>query len=465
MNSYESPFSSRYASKEMSNIFSQEHRILLFRKLWLSLATAQKQLGLPITETQIAQMKENLTNISLETAREYEKRFRHDVMAHIHAFGDECPDAKKIIHLGATSTFVTDNADLIQIKEALSLLLQKLAYTIQELASFAQKHADTPCLGYTHYQAAQPTTIGKRAALWLQDLLMDAIEWQRQLKQLPFLGVKGATGTQASFLSLFEGDEKKVEQLERQLAADFNFEHTIPICGQTYPRKIDLMLLHTLNAFGAGVHKMATDLRLLAHDGELFESREKEQVGSSAMPYKRNPILSERICGIARFLMSLDQNAAATLSTQWLERSLDDSSNRRLVLSQAFLSADSLFNILIPLIQTLQVHPERCKERIEEMLPHLIMENILMSSVKKGKNRQEIHEKLRLLSQKNALTAEIIAKDPSFGLSEQEAMQQCNLQKMVGRAPKQTLDFIKGPIHTFLNTVSFDSLALPPLEI
>ncbi len=462
---YESPFSTRYASREMSNHFSQYRRILLFRKLWLSLASAQQKLGLNITDHQIEQMRQSLEKISFDKAKEYEKRFRHDVMAHIHAFGDECPDAKPILHLGATSTYVTDNADLIQLKEALQLLLQKISMAIKALASFAEKHADVPCLGYTHYQIAQPTTIGKRACLWLQDLLTDALEWERLSNELPFLGAKGATGTQASFLALFNGDEKKVLQLEKMIATDFGFEKIIPICGQTYPRKIDLQVLHGLSAFAAGVHKMATDLRLLAHDGEMFEARGKEQVGSSAMPYKRNPMLAERLCALSRFLMSLDQNAAHTLSVQWLERTLDDSANRRFSIPEAFLAADSILNILIPLIQNLEVDQAASQERLEKMLPHLVMENILMEAVKKGKSRQELHEKLRQMSQREELTAEKIASDPAFGLTREEALAHSELTRIVGRAPNQAKEFIKGPVASFLQRHANDSISLPPLEI
>lgn len=462
---YESPFSARYASKEMSTLFSSRHRTILYRKLWLSLAKAEQKLGLEITNNQIEQMQQNLETISFDKIREYEKRFRHDVMAHIHAFGDEAPSAKPILHLGATSTFVTDNADLIQMKEALSLLLQKLALAIRSLSTFAQKHAGTPCLGYTHYQAAQPTTVGKRACLWLQDLLMDALEWERLNQSLPMLGVKGATGTQASFLGLFNGEEAKVKQLEELLARDFGFEKILPIAGQTYTRKIDLQIFHALSSFAAGAHKMATDLRLLAHDGEISEAREETQVGSSAMPYKRNPMLSERICSLSRFLISLEQNAAHTLSVQWLERSLDDSANRRISIPEAFLAADSILNILIPLIENLEVDQKRIEQRLDEILPWLAMENLLMAAAKKGKSRQEVHEKLRIFSQEGALTAEKIAADPAFGLNREEATEQFDLNKMIGLAPQQTKEFLSGPVSVFLARFKHLSLTLPPLEV
>lgn len=459
---YESPFSTRYAGKEMSMLFSFRHRTVLYRKLWLSLAKAEQKLGLPIVSRQIEEMQGAVETISFEKIREYEKKFRHDVMAHIHAFGDECPSAKPILHLGATSTFVTDNADLIQMKEALSLVLQKLSLAIRALAAFAEKHAKRPCLGYTHYQAAQPTTIGKRACLWLQDLLMDGLEWERLGRSLPFLGAKGATGTQASFLSLFDGDAKKVEELEKIIARDFGFDEIFPISGQTYSRKIDLQILQILASFAASAHKMATDLRLLAHDGEIMEAREESQVGSSAMPYKRNPILSERICALSRFLLSLEQNGTHTLSVQWLERSLDDSANRRLTIPEAFLAADSILNILIPLIETLAVDENQAEKRLKDALPFLAMENILMASVKKGKSRQELHEKLRSLHRP---TPESLAADPAFGLSLEEARAEFDIKKMVGLAPKQTHEFLRGPIAAFLKRYEHISLNLPPLEV
>jgi adenylosuccinate lyase len=462
---FESPLTVRYASNEMSALFSQRHRIILFRKLWISLAKAEKKLGLPVTDHQLQEMRERLEEIPFDRVRDYEKRFRHDVMAHIHAFGDQCPDAKKIIHLGATSCYVTDNADLIQAKEAMQLLIQKLALAIRHLSAFAKKHAKIPCVGYTHYQIAQPTTIGKRACLWLQDLLTDAIEWERLYKDLPFLGAKGATGTAASFLTLFNGNEEKVKKLEQLIAKDFNFEIVLPICGQTYPRKIDLQLLHSLAAFAAGVHKMATDLRLLAHDGEVHETQADTQVGSSAMPYKHNPIYAERICGISRFLISLSQNPAYTLATQWLERSLDDSANRRLALPEAFLCADAILNILIPFIQNLSIEPEAIQNHLDAMLPHLMMENILMEAMKRGGHRQELHEKLRKLSKMKQLTAKEIAADPAFHLSEKESALYADPLKLVGRAPAQVHEFLQNHVNPFLKRHSKISINLPLLEI
>lgn len=463
-NRYESPLISRYSSREMSVIFSQQHRSVLFRKLWLSLASAQQKLGLKITDRQLQEMRSHLEDIHFETIQKYEKQFRHDVMAHIHAFGDQCPAAKPILHLGATSTYVTDNADLIQLKEAFDLLIQKMILVIQRLSAFAEKYADTPCLGFTHYQSAQPTTIGKRASLWLQDLLSDALEWERLHHDLPFLGAKGATGTAASFLALFDGDGEKVKKLEKLIASDFGFDTILPICGQTYPRKIDLQLLHSLAAFAAGTHKMATDLRLLAHDKELREGRLETQIGSSAMPYKLNPIHAERICGISRFLISLAQNPAYTLATQWLERTLDDSSNRRLVLPEAFLSADAVLNILLPLIEGLQIESKTIRSHLEEEMPHLIMENILMEAVKRGGNRQELHEKLRRLCATKQFFAKQIAADPSFPFSEEELARFCNPRHLIGRAPMQVQEFIKGCVKVFLKRHSQVSVSMPSIE-
>ncbi|OGN64237.1 MAG: adenylosuccinate lyase [Chlamydiae bacterium RIFCSPHIGHO2_12_FULL_49_9] len=469
---YVSPFSARYASKEMSHLFSDHFRASTFRRLWISLARAQQTLGLPIQQTQIAQMEGQVENINFEAVKEYEKRFRHDVMAHIHAYGDLCPDAKKIIHLGATSCYVTDNADLIQLKKAIRLLLDKLIAVLKNLSAFAETEAKTACLSYTHYQTAQPTTVGKRACLWLQDLLLDAREWERIEHSLPFLGAKGATGTQASFLSLFEGDHSKVQKLETLIAKDFGFAKTLPISGQTYSRKLDLNCLNALESFAASVHKMATDIRLLAHDGELSEAFGKEQVGSSAMPFKKNPIYSERICGIARFVISLAQNPAYTTATQWLERSLDDSSNRRLSIPEAFLGVDAILNILSHLVSSLRVDREIVHSNLEKNLPFLVMENLLMHAVKKGGNRQTLHEKLRqiaLHAQKHShplshLKTEV-EKDKEFHASPQELNSLLNVSFLIGRAPEQVADFLQNEVQPFLAKHKNSSVTIPSVEI
>ncbi len=432
----------------MLAIFSADHRARLFRKLWLELARAQKKLGLRISNAQLDELRRHLTKIPWELVQKYEDRFHHDVVAHIYAYGDQCPLAKPILHLGATSAFVSDNADLIQIKEALNLLIKKLTRLLSSLASFAKKHAFTPCVGSTHLQSAQPTTVGKRSCLWLQDLLWDAQEFKRLFETLPFLGAKGATGTQASFLSLFDGQEQKVKRLDILLCKAFEFPGAVSIAGQTYPRKIDVRILHALSAFAAGAHKFATDLRLLSHDGELSENFGEEQVGSSAMPYKKNPILSERVCALSRFLMSLAQNPPQTLAVQWLERSLDDSANRRLCLAEGFLTADAIVSLLAEIVKHLKVYPEIAKRRLREATPLLAMEEILIQAVKKGGDRQELHEKLRRLSLKNA-PIESLAKDPSFRLSEREIRSCLDPKKLIGLAPEQTLTFLKEEVLPF----------------
>lgn len=442
---YVSPFSVRYSSKEMSRLFSPQFKISTFRKLWLSLAKAEKKLGLPITETQIAMMEDNVDKIDFEAAHQYEKRFKHDVMAHIHAFGDQCPEAKPIIHWGATSTFVTDNTDLIQLKNGLQILLGKLVEILKKLVLIAEKEAASACLGFTHYQPAQPTTIGKRFCLWIQDFLIDAEEIERLGSHLPFLGAKGATGTQSSFLTLFDSDSKKVAELEKLIAKDFGFTKILPISGQTYTRKIDLQILHAICSFAATAHKMGTDIRLLAHDGEVFEKSAETQVGSSAMPYKRNPIYSERICGLARFVMSLAQNPTFTLATQWLERTLDDSSNRRFSIPEAFLGADAICNLLIHLIDHLQIDHARSLQNLEKEMTHISMENILMLAVKKGADRQVAHEILRKLSHQKGAN---IAKE--LGLDPKELAPYLDPLKLIGRAPDQTREFIKNEVSPFI---------------
>ncbi|MBX7067042.1 MAG: adenylosuccinate lyase [Parachlamydiales bacterium] len=442
---YSSPFSARYTSPECQRLFSAHFKISTFRKLWVSLAKAEQKLGLSITHQQIAQLEDNVEKIDFDAALAYEKKFKHDVMAHIHAFGDQCPEAKPIIHLGATSTFVTDNTDLIQLKLGLELLLSKMVEVVRLMSKLAASEAATPCLGYTHFQPAQPVTIGKRICLWLQDFLMDAEEFERLAKSLPFLGAKGATGTQSSFLALFEGDEKKVHELEKKIASDFGFTKILSIAGQTYTRKLDLNILNALASFAASSHKMATDIRLLAHEGEMFEGFGEEQIGSSAMPYKRNPIYSERICGLARFVMSLPQNPAFTAATQWLERSLDDSSNRRFSIPEAFLGADAILNLLIHLLTHLEIDRVRAKENLEAQIHHLAMENLLMMAVKKGEDRQVVHEKLRKLStQKNVnLTKEL-------GLDANEVASCVDPSKLIGLAPDQTRHFLKEEVAPFL---------------
>ena len=449
---YVSPFSTRYCSPEMSRLFSTRHKVGLFRKLWIALAKAEKKAGLPISQKQIDQMVDHADQIDFAKVEEYEKKFRHDVMAHIHAFGDLCPEAKPIIHLGATSSYVTDNADLIQLKEALTILSQKIIHILGLLSNLAEKHAADPCLSFTHFQPAQPTTIGKRICLWLQDFYLDAQEMNRLIHEMPLLGVKGATGTQSSFLALLDGDHKKVVQLEQEIAAEFGFSKIIPISGQTYTRKLDIHALNAIESFAASAHKFATDIRLLAHEGEFFEPFSSDQVGSSAMPYKRNPIYSERICGLARFAISLSQNPAYTTATQWLERSLDDSSNKRLAIPEAFLSADAILNLMAYILTNPHIEVETANASFERNIPFLCMENILMESVKRGANRQDMHEKLKKIAfdSKKETLAESIEKEKDFHLSRADVEKIANPKLLIGRAKEQVADFLKSDIHPFL---------------
>lgn len=453
----------------MSRLFSQHHRIRTFRKLWVALARAEMELGLPIKPHQIEQMALHVDKIDFAKAAEYEKRFRHDVMAHIHTFGDQCPDAKPIIHLGATSSFVADNADLIQLKEAMQFLLRKLISVMRDLVGFTRKWSSLPTLSYTHFQSAQPTTVGKRACLWLQDFLWDAEEWERLIGRIPFLGVKGATGTQASFLALFDGDPERVVRLEERVAAEFGFERIWPIAGQTYPRKLDQILVHALTSFAASAHKMATDLRLLSHLKEIVEPFGEDQVGSSAMPYKRNPIYSERVCGLSRFVMSLAENPSYTAATQWLERSLDDSSNRRLAIPEVFLGVDAILNLLSYLVRGMKVNVSEIERHVQEEMPQVVMENILMLAVKKGGSRQAIHEELRKLSaaaQKHETPLKFLMQqaEGQFSLSKEELEGTVDLECLVGRAPEQVRNFLDRDVEPFLSRQREEEISFSPIE-
>ncbi len=461
LKSYQSPLSNRYASEEMSYLFSPHFKFLTWRKLWIALAKSQKTLGLPITDGQIAELLDAAEKIDLTTAEEYEKKFRHDVMAHIHAFGDLCPDARGIIHLGATSCFVTDNADLIQMREALRILRNKILQVIRQLHPFAQQYAALSCLSYTHFQPAQPTTVGKRACLWLQDLLMDLSDFERALEEIRFLGVKGATGTQASFLSLFEGDHNKVKKLEELVAKEMGFSHLFSISGQTYTRKQDIRITSVLSSFAASAHKFATDLRLLAHLKEIEEPFAEKQVGSSAMPYKRNPMRSERICGLARFLISLNENPLYTEATQWFERTLDDSANRRLYLPEAFLTADAILNLMCNITAGLIVHRKIIEKHLRDELPFLATEHLLMEAVKQGKDRQAVHERLRIHSlessrriKEEGLECDLIARiaaDPEIPLTAPEIQEQMDVKHFIGRAIEQTHEFLNDEVAPVIN--------------
>ncbi|NGX42095.1 MAG: Adenylosuccinate lyase [Chlamydiae bacterium] len=449
---YKTPLSERYASQEMLYLFSPYYKYSTWRKLWIALAEAQKHLGLEITEEQIAELKEHVEEIDFESVEKYEKELQHDVMAHIHAYGDLCPKARSILHLGATSCFVTDNTDTIQMQEGLLIIQKKVKGVIRQLADFAKQYADHPCLGYTHFQPAQLTTVGKRACLWIQDLIMDLEEICYRRDRLKFLGVKGATGTQASFLSLFDNDREKVKQLDLLVAKIMGFPKIFKISGQTYSRKQDTQVVNALAGISSSAHKFATDIRLLAGLKEIEEPFGAKQVGSSAMPYKRNPMLSERICSLSRFVIALAQNPEYTHATQWLERSLDDSANRRLCLSETFLATDAVLNLMLQVTKGLVVNSKVIQNRVMEELPFMATENILMECVRKGGDRQALHEKLRVHSQaagekvksegvQNDLLQRI-SSDSSFSISEKELEKILNTQDFIGRAPEQVTEFL-----------------------
>jgi len=450
MSQYQNPLVTRYASPRMSEIWSPKRKFSTWRRLWVALAEAQAELGLGITPEQIAQLKQHADNVDFDAAGQHERRLRHDVMAHVHAYGDQCPAARAIIHLGATSCFVTDNTDLILIREALELVRDRVAAVVDCLARFALAYRHLPCLAFTHMQPAQPTTVGKRACLWAYDLVLDLAEIEHRLRALKARGPKGTTGTQASFLQLFQGDHEKVRRLEQLVARKMGFDDCYPITGQTYPRKIDSQVLAVLSGVGQSAHKMATDLRLLAHRKEIEEPFEEEQIGSSAMAYKRNPMRSERICSLGRFVASLESSPAATLSTQWLERTLDDSANRRLVLPQAFLAVDAVLILYQNVAGGLVVYPKVIARNLEAELPFMATENILMAAVAAGGDRQDLHERIRRHSQ---AAAEVVKKEGGRNdllerLSADEAFAKVDLARaldpaqFVGRAPQQVDEFI-----------------------
>lgn len=395
---YENPLIARYASPDMSRIWGDQKKFSTWRRLWIALARSEQELGLEITDEQIAEMEACKDQIDFDLAREYERKLRHDVMAHVHTFGDACPSARSIIHLGATSCFVTDNTDLILIRESLELVERRLAQVILNLGDFARKHRDVACLAYTHLQPAQPTTVGKRACLWAYDFVMDLEELQNRIRALKARSTKGTTGTQASFLKLFNGDHEKVRLLEKKVAQRMGFEESYAVTGQTYSRKVDAQLLNVLCGIAGSAHKFATDIRILSHKKEIEEPFEKNQIGSSAMAYKRNPMRSERVCALARFVMSLQSSANDTFAVQWMERTLDDSANRRLVIPQAFLAIDSILLILNNVTSGLAVYPAMCSRHLEEELPYMETENILMEAVAAGGDRQDLHERIRIHS-------------------------------------------------------------------
>ncbi len=451
-NTYESPLNSRYASKEMQELFSPDMKFRTWRRLWIALAEAEKELGLNITDEQIEELKKYKDDINYDVAEIKEKEFRHDVMAHIHAYGEQCPNARPIIHLGATSCYVGDNTDIIIMTEALKLIKNKLLCVISKLSDFAMKYKDLPTLGYTHYQPAQLVTVGKRATLWIQDLLMDVEDLDYILSNMRLLGSKGTTGTQASFLNLFENDHEKVKKLDMLIAKKMGFDNVFPVSGQTYTRKLDSRILNLLSTIAQSAYKFGNDLRLLQSMKEIEEPFEKHQIGSSAMAYKRNPMRSERICALARYVIVNSLNPAITSSTQWFERTLDDSANKRICVPEAFLAVDAILNIYINVADGMVVYPKVIEKHVLEELPFMATENIMMEAVKRGGDRQELHERIRVHSmeaakqvkaegKKNDLI-ERIAADEMFGLSIDELKSVLAPQNYIGRAPQQVEEFI-----------------------
>ena len=452
---YQSPLSERYASKEMQYIFSPDMKFCTWRRLWIALAETEKEIGLPITDEQIAQLKEHAQDINYEVAVAREKEVRHDVMSHVYAYGVQCPKAKGIIHLGATSCYVGDNTDIIVMTEALKLVKKKLVNVIAELAKFAEEYKGLPTLAFTHFQPAQPTTVGKRASLWLQEFCMDLEDLNYVLANMKLLGCKGTTGTQASFRELFDNDLAKVEKLDPMIAEKMGFTQCAPVSGQTYSRKVDTRVLNVLAGIAASAHKMSNDIRLLQHLKEVEEPFEKSQIGSSAMAYKRNPMRSERIASLSRYVMIDALNPAITSATQWFERTLDDSANKRLSIPEGFLAIDGIMDLCLNVVDGLVVYPKVIEKRLMEELPFMATENIMMDAVKAGGDRQELHEKIRTLSMqagKNVKVEgrannllELIAQDPEFPMT-LEALQQC-------MEPSRYIGFAKEQVEAFLQNV------------
>ncbi len=451
---YESPLSSRYASKEMQYVFSPDMKFSTWRKLWVALAEAEMKLGLPVTQEQVDELKAHVCDIDYEVAGAREKEVRHDVMAHVYAYGKAAPKAAGIIHLGATSAYVGDNTDIIQIREGLIIIRKKLAAVLDKLSKFASEHKSQPTLGFTHFQPAQLTTVGKRATLWMNELLMDLSEVEFRLENLRMLGSKGTTGTQASFMELFDGDEKKVKELEEIIARDFGFKGAVPVSGQTYSRKVDAQVLATLSGIAQSASKFATDLRLLQHLKEVEEPFEDKQIGSSAMPYKRNPMRSERLCALSRYVICDSLNPAFTSATQWFERTLDDSANKRISVPEAFLAVDAILNIMINVTSGMKVYPKVIRQHIMNELPFMATENIMMQAVKRGGDRQQLHERIREHSMaagkrvkedglENDLVSRI-ADDPVFGLTKEEIEKELDPENYIGRCPSQVDEFISG---------------------
>ena len=458
---YVSPLSERYASKEMQYIFSPDMKFRTWRRLWIALAETEKELGLNITQEQIDELKSHADDINYDVAKERERQVRHDVMSHVYAYGVQCPKAKGIIHLGATSCYVGDNTDIIVMAEALKLVRKKLVNVIAELSKFADKYKDQPTLAFTHFQPAQPTTVGKRATLWTQEFLMDLEDLEYVLSTLKLLGSKGTTGTQASFLELFDGDQETIDKIDPMIAEKMGFENCYPVSGQTYSRKVDTRVLNILAGIAASAHKMSNDIRLLQHLKEVEEPFEKSQIGSSAMAYKRNPMRSERIASLSRYVMIDALNPAITSATQWFERTLDDSANKRLSVPEGFLAIDGILDLCLNVVDGLVVYPKVIEKRLRSELPFMATENILMDAVKAGGDRQELHERIRELSMEAGRTVkvegkdnnllELIAADPAFNLTLEELEKTMEPSRYVGRAKVQTEVFLAKTVQPVLD--------------
>ena len=459
---YTSPLSERYASKEMQYIFSQDMKFRTWRRLWIALAETEKELGLNITQEQIDELKAHADDINYDVAKAREKEVRHDVMSHVYAYGVQCPKAKGIIHLGATSCYVGDNTDIIVMTEALKLVQKKLVNVIAELSKFADKYKDQPTLAFTHFQPAQPTTVGKRATLWTQEFMMDLEDLEYVLGTIKLLGSKGTTGTQASFLELFEGDQETIDKIDPMIAAKMGFRECYPVSGQTYSRKVDTRVVNVLAGIAASAHKMSNDIRLLQHLKEVEEPFEKSQIGSSAMAYKRNPMRSERIASLSRYVMVDALNPAITSATQWFERTLDDSANKRLSVPEGFLAIDGILDLCLNVVDGLVVYPKVIEKHMMAELPFMATENIMMDAVKAGGDRQELHERIRELSMEAGRNVkvegkannllELIAADPAFNLTLEELQKTMDPKKYVGRAKEQTESFIAKVVNPVLDS-------------
>jgi len=459
-NVYESPLNARYASSEMQFIFSPDMKFTTWRRLWIALAESEKELGLNISDVQIEQLKNNKDTINYEVAEKYEKEFRHDVMSHVHAYGEQCPDAKGIIHLGATSCYVGDNTDIIIMTEGLKLVRSKMLVLIKKLSAFALQYKSMPTLGYTHFQPAQLVTVGKRACLWIQELLMDLEDLDHAIANMKLLGSKGTTGTQASFLNLFDGDHEKVKKLEQLIAEKIGFKNVFAVSGQTYPRKLDSRVLGVLSGIAQSAYKFSNDMRLLQSMKEMEEPFEEKQIGSSAMAYKRNPMRCERISSLARYVIVDALNPAITASTQWFERTLDDSANKRISVPEAFLATDAILNIYINVASGLVVYPKVITKHVMDELPFMATENIMMEAVKRGGDRQELHEQIREHSMDAGKRVKVdgesndlierIAKDPLFGMSLEELNSVLEPKNYIGRCPEQVVEFIENDVNPIL---------------